>query len=401
MKNIVILGGGFAGVAAAIKLKKTLKNSRAKVTLIDKNSYHLFTPSLFEVATSEEPQRNIAIPFDKIFDGNIETVKGLVEKIDTEKKSILLKNGTAINFDYLLISLGSEPAYFNIPGLQENSVGFKTLSDAVKIKNKINSMCCKEGLCNRKVQAIIGGGGFAGTELAAELLTYKDRIARQNKLDKNCLQLTIIQGSDRVLKELDNHVSELAQKRLTTPNVHFAFGGHIVKVDSEKVYTDNDKSYPYDILIWTGGVEANALAAKNGFPVNKRGQIKVNDYLQMVGNDHIFVAGDMAGFIDPKTQKTVPNVAQVAEEQGATAAENIVRLIKNKELKPYHYRHFGYIVPLKGRFAVAELMYGLHFDGILGWILQQIVLLRYLLGILPFGIAFKRWNIFELELEQG
>ena len=106
----------------------------------------------------------------------------------------------------------------------------------------------------------------------------------------------------------------------------------------------------------------------------------------------------MAGFLDPKTQKAVPNVAQVAEEQGATAGENIIRLIEHKPLKPYQYKHYGYIVPLRGRFAVAELMYGIHFDGIWGWRLQQIVLLRYLFGILPLSKAPMEGNVFGLEL---
>src|SRR5689334_14135743 len=100
----------------------------------------------------------------------------------------------------------------HIPGLKEHAIAFKTLEDAVKIKDKIKTQCCKDGVCHRKVQVVIGGGGFAGTELAAEILTYKERIAKQNGLDKNCLELTIIQGSDRLLKELDPHVSSIAQK---------------------------------------------------------------------------------------------------------------------------------------------------------------------------------------------
>lgn len=247
---------------------------------------------------------------------------------------------------------------------------------------------------------VIGGGGFAGTELAAELLMYKNKLAKQNGLDKNCLEITIIQGSDRLLNELNPRVSAIATKRVSNPNIKFGFGGHINKVDGEKVYTDDNKSYPYDILIWTGGVEANRLAKESGLPVSKRGQLLVNQFLQVEGFENIFAAGDVAGFIEPKTQKPVPNVAQVAEEQGAVAGDNIVRLLRGEQLAQYDYRHFGYVVPLRGRFAAAELMFGIHFYGIWGWLLQQIVLLRYLLGILPFASALKRWNHIEMELEQ-
>lgn len=400
LKHIIVIGGGFAGVSAVLSLKKKLNEKEAKITLIDKRPYHLFTPSLYELAASEIPNKDIVIPLNKIFESGVNIICSDVEKIDAKEKVILLKNKETVSYDYLILAVGSTPAYMGIEGLQENCVGFKTLHDALKIKDKIKTLCCKEGKCHRKVQAIIGGGGFAGTELAAELLLYKDKIARQNGLDKDCLEITIIQGSDRLLNELDTHVSDIAKKRVAGPNVRFAFGGHINKVDSEKVYTDDNKSYPYHILIWTGGVEANHLAANSGLPVSKRGQVTVNNFLQTEGIENIFVAGDIAGFIDPKTQKPIPNVAQVAEEQGVIAGENIARLIHGEKLKQYTYRHFGYVVPLRGRFAVAELMYGIHFDGIFGWMLQQIVLLRYLLGILSFNKAFKRWNVFEMELEQ-
>jgi NADH dehydrogenase len=201
-----------------------------------------------------------------------------------------------------------------------------------------------------------------------------------------------------VLNELDAHVSEIAQKRLTSPSIHFAFGGHIQEVNDTEVITDNGKSYPYEIFVWTGGVEANHLAKDSGLNVNKRGQVIVDENLHV--SEGIFAAGDIAEYIDPQTKSAVPGVAQVAEDQGKVAGENIYRSATNQQLVPYHFAHWGYIVPLKGRFAAAELMNWLHFDGLLGWALQQIVFLRYLLTIMPFWKAFKKWNTFELELEQ-
>lgn len=398
--HIVILGGGFAGVAAGMKLKKQLGKHNIKVTLIDRNPYHLFTPSLYEVATSETPQNNIAFPFKEIFDDQFTIKKNYVEKIDPKTKEIFLMGDGTISYDYLILTAGSRPAYFDIPGLKEYSIAFKSLPEAVKIKNKIKTTCCKDGVCNRKVNIIIGGGGFSGTELAAELLTYRNRLAEQYGLDKNCLQITIIQGSTRLLNDLDAHVSALAQQRLNEPNIHFAFGGHIKEVTQTKVLTDDGKSYSYDLLIWTGGVEANHIGKKSKLPINKHGQIIVDTCLQVQGFDSIFAAGDLAGFIDPKTKQPAANVAQVAEEQGYIAGENVIRMIEKAPLKEYHYRHFGYVVPIRGHFVVAELMGGMHFDGIFGWLLQQIVFLRYLLGIMPFFSAFKKWNTFEIDLDQ-
>jgi NADH dehydrogenase len=399
-KHIVILGGGFAGVAAGMALKKQLQHLPIQVTLIDRNPYHLFTPSLYEVATSEEPQTNIAFPFTEIFDGSFSLMKNYVEKIDPEKQEVFLMGKDPIAYDYLILAAGSRPAYYNIPGLKEHAISFKSLPEAVTIKNKIKNSCCKEGVCKRKVYLVIGGGGFSGTELAAEFLTYKDRLAQQHGLAKDCLDITIIQGSDRLLKELDEHVSNIAQKRLDEPNIQIAFGGHIKEVTEKEVLTDDGKSYPYHILIWTGGVEANHIAKKSKLPINKRGQVIVNNFLQVQGYDNIFAAGDIAEFIDPKTKKPVPTVAQVAEEQGHTAGENIIHLLQKKSLQPYKFRQFGYVVPVRGHFAVAELMGGMHFDGIFGWLLQQAVFLRYLFGIMPWIKAMKKWNTFELDMEK-
>lgn len=400
MKNIVVLGGGFAGITAIHQLlrhRQELKKAGYKIVLIDRNSFHLFTPSLYEVATSEQLQKNICIPFRQIFGSKVTYVKGTVTLIDKANHLVQLEN-EQIPYDYLLVSLGSETAYHHIEGLKENSIPLKSIEDALAIKDKIKTLCCKEGQCDKKVQVIIGGGGFSGTELAAELLTYKTKLARQHHLSPDCLEITIIQGSDRLLKELDPHVSAIAETRIKGPLVHFAFGGHVNKVTKDTVFTDDGKSYPFDLFIWTGGVKANHLAEASGIPVNKHGCMVVNGCLQ--SDIHIFSAGDIAGYLNFKTSKLVPAVAQIAEEQGKAAGENIYRSIVQKELLPYNFRHWGYVVPLKGRFAAAELMGWLHFDGFMGWILQQIVLGRYLLGTLPWYKALQRWNRYEAQLSQ-
>jgi NADH:quinone reductase (non-electrogenic) len=399
-KHIVVIGGGFAGIAAILKLRRHLDGIPVKITLIDKNTFHLFTPSLYEVATSEEPRKNVAIPFSKIFFRGIEMVHTAVKTIDATTNTIIFNNKETLTYDYLIIAAGSQPAYMGIPGLEKYSTGFKTIQDALEIKKKIKNLCCKDGKCNRKVQCVIGGGGFAGTELAAELLTYKDRIAVQNGLDKNCLQLTIIQGSDHLLKELDPKVSRIAEKRLDEPNVSFAFGGHIKEVTKDKVLTDNGKSYPYEILIWTGGVIPSSLAQQSSLPVTHRGGLIVNNFMQVKGFETIFAAGDVAAYVDPFTGRPAPNVAQIAEEQGAIAGENVANLIKNNGIKPYRFRHWGYVVPLKGYYGVAELVYHIRLVGFTGWILQQLVLLRYLLGIMSLVRAFERFDTFEIEMEK-
>lgn len=400
MKEIVILGGGFAGVSACKYLVKKLSGQDVNITLIDKNSYHLFTPSLYEVATSEEPKKNIAIPFSEIFGTKIRFVKGNASSIDYENNLIRFDNELNYSYDYLIIALGSVSADFNIEGLKEYSLPLKELSDAVKIRKEIERAYHKKVHEGKEINIVVGGGGFSGTELSAELINYKNRLSKHHKTSPNLIKITVIQGSSCLLKELDEKVSNLAQKRLEADGLNIVLETHVKKVSGDYIETDNAKNYPYDVFIWTGGVKANGVLEKSGFKVNGRGQVLVNEYMQIVNFKNVFAVGDIAEYGDPLTNKAVPGVAQVAEDEGRAAARNVYRSIKNKELKAYKYEHTGYIVPLKGRFAVAQLTF-IKTAGFWGWVLQQIVFLIYLLGILPIFKALKRFNKFEMYLMEN
>jgi len=398
MIRVVILGGGFAGVSAGISLRKKLKKFPVKISIIDKNSYHLFTPSLYQASTSDISPKNITIPLKYIFNNGFDIVSGEIIKINTSENKIEIKNGDNIYYDYLIIALGSVPTYYAIPGLEENTITFKNLNDAIKIKERIKNACCKNGQCHKKTRVVIGGGGFAGTELAAELSSYEDKLALENGLDKNCLDITLIQGSDRLLKELDEKVSNLAEERLTAFGVHLVLGEHIKNVTETKALTDKNNEYSYDILIWAGGIKANSLASESNLPTNAQGYITVNKFLQAEGNPNIFACGDIAEFIDSKTKKPAPNVVQVAEEQGHAAGKNVARMILGQEEKEYKYRHFGYIIPLRGRYAAGEFFGKIQLYGLLAWILHQAAFLRYLFEILPFPKSIFIWRKFEQKL---
>lgn len=399
MEKIIIAGGGFAGISAGLYLKKTLSKTGAKLILIDKNPFHLFTPSLYEVATSEEPQKNIAISISEIFENSIEVITSEITKIDPKTQNIKLKNGENISYDYLIIALGSEPAFYNIDGLHEYSFPLKTVADAVKIKDIIHKLCDLKAPKKEMINIIVGGGGFSGTELAAELLEYVFKLSKGHNLPPNLIKVCIIAGSEKLLKELDDHVSNIATARLKKLGADFIFGSHIKEVFKNKLITDKNQEFLFDVLIWTGGIKANSILLSSGLSLSKSGQVPVNEFLQTKEFPNVFAVGDIAEFSDPKSQKKAPGVAQVAEDEGKIAGENIARLIEKKPLVPYKYKHFGYIVPLKGRYAVYEEGW-LHIDGFFAWVLQQIVFLRYLLGILPFYKAFKRWNQFEKDLRQ-
>lgn len=356
MVNIVILGGGFAGVRAALTLKNKIKSKDINITLIDKNSFHVFTPPLYEVATAEESQRNVIIPYKSIFDNNLCFIQGTVEKVNVKEGKISLNNNREYVYDYLIFALGSESADFGIPGIKDYGISLKTLEDAIRIKNALKKA--------RKI--IIGGGGFSGTELACELITHKGH-----------LDITLIQGSSIVLKELGDGISQLAKKRLLAGDVHLVLGERIKKVTKDTVEVESGKVFPYDVFIWTGGVKPNTLL----------GKIEVNKTLAVVNLKNVFAAGDTVA----------PGVAQSAEKMGKIAAENILRSLKGEPLLPYIHHHMGYVVPLGSHFATFA-MGRYHISGIFAYIVQQLIFLRYLLTIVPFFEAAKRFLRFEKDL---
>ena len=355
MINVIILGGGFAGIKAALTLKSKTESEDISIVVIDKNNFHTFTPSLYEVATSEEPQKNVAISYKDIFDKSIEFKQGVVEKIDTENRKIVLDN-QEFPYDYLIFALGSESEDFGIPRIKEYGLPMKTLEDAIKIKKALRNA--------RKI--VVGGGGFSGTEIACELITHKGN-----------LEITLIQGSPVLLKELGDGVSSLAKDRLERGKVHLVLGERIKKVTKETIEIENGKIFPYDVFIWTGGVRSNSLL----------GKIEVNEALQVNNFKNIFAAGDVAS----------PGVARRAIKMGKIAAENILRSIAGKTLLPYSYQNIGYLVPLGSHFATFA-MGKYHISGFPAYILQQLILFKYLLEILPLFKAIKRFIRFEKTL---
>lgn len=359
MINIVVLGGGFAGVRAGLILENKAKSHDIYVTLIDKNSFHTFTPSLYEVATAEESEKNVIIPYKSIFGNNFNFVQGTVEKIDVLKQKILLDSNRQYEYDYLICALGSESASFDIEGVKEYGLPMKTLEDAIRIKKALNNA--------KKI--VIGGGGFSGTELACELITHK-----------GYLDTTLIQKSPFLLKELGDGVSFLAKKRLENGNVHLALGERIKKVTKDAVEVESKKIFPYDVFIWTGGVESNNLL----------GKVEVDEFLRVYNYKNIFAVGDMVA----------PGVAPRAEKMGKIAAENVLKSIKGEALASFSYCHMGYVVPLGSHFATFA-MGKFHISGIFVYILQQFIFFRYLLTILPFFEAMRRFIRFEKDLKKA
>lgn len=400
MKKILIIGGGFGGIRTALDLDKKLSKKEAEVFLMDKNNFHLFLPSLYEIGSAigewndkyhVRLRRAVNIPYADIFEGTkVNFIQGEVAGVDLEKKEVTSGGGQIFVFDYLVIGLGAETETFGIPGVSDYAYKFKGIEEALFLNKKVNEAfsSIKKGNRSGPVKFIIVGGGFNGIELAAELACCAKNLQTACGVNENCYSIKIVEAASQILPMISEKERGIIRKRLTDLKIEILENSKIAEVGSDFVQIDGGQKHQADFIIWTAGIRASSFL-KNmfGLKIDERGKIIVNDSMRAEGWFNVFALGDNTICLDPETKKPVPALAYVAIDQGKIVAENIYRLIKNKHLKSYHPFYNVWIAPVGGKFAVAHLGKRLTISGFFGWAMRELVDFRYFLSILPFSKA--------------
>ncbi|MDO8466763.1 MAG: FAD-dependent oxidoreductase [bacterium] len=404
-KSIVILGAGFGGLKAAFDLNRALKQHKLteqySVTLVDRNSYHTYTPTLYEIATTSKETTNYIglkqiVTFeiaDLVKKTNIEFLKAEIKELDLIGGDIHFANGTNLKFHYLIIALGAEANYFDIPGLKENSIALKTFVDALKIRDKILDVMSSG---KSRVKIVVGGGGSAGVELAGELQEWLCELKEEIR---GCdSEVSIIEASPTVLPGFDPRIISHAQKRLKKLGVRVLNNETIDRVLPEKVVLKSRIEISYDVLVWTGGVKASSLISPLPLKIERRGRVEVAGGMECLPQTpdlklygRIYGLGDSICFYDPVSKKPMPGVARAAIDQAGVVAKNIICNILGKaEHKKYIPMNYPYVIPIGGKWALAKLG-PVIIHGFGGWILKGLVELNYLLSIMPFWRAVRVW----------
>lgn len=424
MIHILILGAGFGGINAVLKLEKKLGvNSDFKITLVDRNNFHLFTPSLYEVATTygliedkftQYLRGSVAIPIGEVLkDKKINFIQGETEEINLKDKFVVTGGGVKFDFDYLVIALGGETEFYKIPGVREYAFNFRGIDDAIAIYKKIRDLY-DETAAETKIAVI--GGGFTGVELAAELGCCVKNIIKACKLNKDCTKISLFEAGSAILPALNERPGKIIEKRLKKLGVIVNTNSAVTEVGPNFIkLRDRGEVQNFDLIIWAGGVRGSRLIENLGLKLTKKRTIEVNEFLQTRRNfsdenlsgqiknsgdliyENIFAIGDSVTFFDPKTQKTVPAMAYVAHDQADIAAENIFRLISKRNLRPYKPFYDVWTAPVGGKWAYFHYK-GLNIAGFWGYVLRQLVDFRYFLRILPLNkvlaLFFKDLVIF-------
>ena len=374
--RVVILGAGFGGLIAARAMA-----SFAQVTVVDRHNFQTFLPLLYQVSTAGLAADHVATPIrGALRKSGVQFRMGSPISLDHKNNSIKLDSSEVLEFDYLVVALGSATADFGIPGVSEHALGMKSVHDAISIRTEV--MRRFEDLCRFEDETIFSisviGGGPTGVEMAgafAELV--RGPLANDQAHAAAHIQVNLIEAGPRVLPMFSEKLSEHAKRDLEKLGVRVHLNTAVKEIKPRSIEMNNGMKIKSEVTIWAAGVKGEPAAANLNLPlVNTR--ITVGDTLQVKHYPHIFAIGDIAGFTGADG-RLLPMVAPVAMQQGRWVAKQIKRLAMGQELKPFKYVDKGSMATIGRHKAIVEVK-KFRLVGIPAWYAWLFLHLFYLLG---------------------
>ena len=394
--RIVIIGGGFAGIAIA----KKLRNKQVQVVLLDKHNYHTFQPLLYQVATGGLEAGSIAYPIRKVIQEYKDFYFRLtsVLEIDTKNQKVIAEIGE-LKYDYLVIATGSKTNYFGNKEIERNSMAMKSIPQSLNIRSLILENFEQAVLTtdladkNSLINFVLVGGGPTGVELAGALAEMKKAILQKDypDLDIDKMQINLIQSGDRILNTMSEKSSIDAQEFLEKLGVKIWKNVRVTNYDGRTITTNTNLTFDTATVIWTAGVQGATIAGLNANSlIEKVDRIRVNEFSQILGYNNLFAIGDIASMETKKWPQGHPMVAQPALQQGKLLGENIISMINNLKPKPFEYRDLGSMATIGRNKAVVDLP-NYHFSGVFAWFVWMFVHLFSLIGFKNKAVVFLNW----------
>jgi len=374
--KVVILGGGFGGLAAARALYKS-----AEVTVVDRHNFQTFLPLLYQVSTAGLAADHVAYPIrGALRKTNIKFRMGSPISIDHKNKEVKLDSSEVLKFDHLIVALGSVSADFGIPGVNEYALGMKTVHEALTIRAEI--MRRFEDLCRfedeTKLSISVIGGGPTGVEMAgaiAELIRGPLKSDQANAAAH--IQVSLIEAGPRLLPPFAPSLSERTKKDLEKLGVKVLLNTAVKAIEHRKIILKDDSVLSSEITIWAAGVKGSDAMAQLNLPTNGN-RVAVEPTMQVKNYPYIWALGDIAGALG-KDGRPLPMVAPVAIQQGKFIAKQIARLIANKPLADFKYLDKGSMATIGRNKAIVQVK-GLKISGPIAWLIWLWLHLFYLLG---------------------
>ena len=412
--NVIVIGGGFGGLRAA----QALGRAPVDVTLIDKRNFHLFQPLMYQVATGSLSPGQIAAPLRSVLSRqeNTRVLLGDVVDIDAASKTVRLADGARLSYDSLIVAAGSETQYYGHDAWRKWAPSLKSVEEALRVRHKIYyafeaaERLSDPGQRRAWLTFAIVGAGATGVEVAGAIA----EIARQTlKHDFRSIrpqeaQIILMDGAPRVLPPFPGKLSQKAARSLSRLGVQIRTGVMVKDVDREGLTFEGPGGIvrlEARTVIWAGGVSVSplmrTLAQRTQADTDKAGRIKVGPDLTIAGHPDVYVVGDAALSIDARSGQPLGGVAQVAMQQGAYAAHDIVRKLRGRPaLPPFKYFDKGNLAVI-GRWAAVADVFGLPLWGLPAWIVWAFIHLLYLVQYQSRILVFVQWAIQDLTFARG
>ena len=367
--KVLVIGGGFAGYNAVARLCRLARDrDDVGVMLVSRENYFTFWPMLASVIGGDVETKNVAQPLRRtLIRLGASFRRAELEGVDTERQ-VVKAAGNEFPYDHLVLSLGAEPAYFGIPGVEEYAISIKGIGAGEEICDRVVERYEETTLAggdvpDSKLTFVIIGGGATGVEVAAELhnLLRELLVPDYPNIPPDRPQIVLIDANKEVLKELDPALRRVAQMRLHDLRIKVINNAKAKEVKSERVILTDGREIASENVIWTAGARASKKLDDLPFPHHERKGLTLDRYMRVEGYDNVWGIGDCAATIEEDGTPVPPN-AQAAVQEGETVARNILAAIDGEELKPFRYKSLGQLVELGSEFAVNDVL-GVKFSG--------------------------------------
>lgn len=335
-KKVVILGAGYGGLITTTRLQKLLSIDEAEITLVNKNEYHYETTWLHEASAGTlHHDRARYLIKDVINTSRVNFVKDTVVSIKKDEKKVQLENGE-LQYDYLVIALGSHPETFGIKGLKEYAFGITNINSARLLRQHIESQFAtynnEEEKRNERLTIVVGGAGFTGIEFLGELGNRVPELCKEYDIDFKKVRIICVEAAPTALPGFDPALVDYAVNHLQSKGVEFMIGTAIKECTKTGIIVakgEQTEEIKAGTVVWAAGVRGNSLVEEAGFE-NMRGRVKVDEFLRAPGHDEVFIIGDCSLVINPEIDRPYPPTAQIAMQQGEVCAKNVAVAVRGR-----------------------------------------------------------------------
>jgi len=404
--HVVIIGGGFAGIAAARGLAK----ADVRITLIDRTNHHLFQPLLYQVATAVLNPADITVPIRWLLrhQANATVIMADVDAIDVTQQSLSLDGATsAVSWDYLIVATGARHAYFGHPEWEADAPGLKSIEDALEMRRRFllsfeaAERASAEGEREALMTFVIVGGGPTGVELAGMIpeITHKAMKRDFRRIDPRTARVVLLEAGPRVLPQFPDTLSARAERDLWDLGVEVRTNTAVTDVDDDGVTLASGERILAHTVFWGAGNQASALGKQLGAPLDRAGRVLVAPDLSLPNSARVFAVGDLAGVMS-RDGEPVPGVAPAANQMGQHAANGILRDLSGQPRVPFAYFNKGDLATI-GRHRAVAAVGSLRLQGYIAWLAWLFIHILYLVGFRNRLTVFVQWAYGYFTFQRG